>query len=167
MLVPILLNTRRDRSRRIRDEATACELEVVICKQSNSGQTGSRNMAATRFFDSATATSYSTSNTSECLSRTVTEFCRVKSKSRPKYTTTSGLSATFLSLIFRITVNLTTFRTFSGIFESTSGFWILRPVYKFRFLEPDFLIGSIPCPKYAIRQPYGPENGKKRASRGL
>jgi len=69
-----LLYTRRDRSRRIRDEATACEPEVVTCKRGNSGQTGSRNMAATRFLDSATQTSYLTSITSVCLSRTVTEF---------------------------------------------------------------------------------------------
>jgi len=33
MLVPILLNTRRDRSRRIRDEETACEPEVVTCER--------------------------------------------------------------------------------------------------------------------------------------
>jgi len=33
MLVPILLNTRRDRSRRIRDEATACEPEVELLRR--------------------------------------------------------------------------------------------------------------------------------------
>ena len=54
------------------------------------GQTGSRNMAATRFFDSVTATSYLTSNTSQCLSHTVTQFYSVNIKSRPKYTTISG-----------------------------------------------------------------------------
>ena len=51
------------------------------------GQTGSRNMAATRFFDSATPTSYLTS---QCLSRTVPQFYSVNIKSRPKNTTTSG-----------------------------------------------------------------------------
>ena len=105
-----LLYTRRDRSRGIRDEATACEPEVVLCKRTwpprpvaqpsratgrpfgtkydntnqnkakkegpggARGQTGSRNMAATRFFDSTTLTSYLTSNTSQCLSHTVTQF---------------------------------------------------------------------------------------------
>ena len=38
----------------------------------SSGQTGSRNMAATRFLDSSTPTSYSTPNTLGGLSRTVT-----------------------------------------------------------------------------------------------
>jgi len=117
-------------------------------------------MAATRFLESATPTSYSTSNTLCGLSRTVMEFQRVKTKSRPKYTTTSGLSATFLSRIFRITLNLTTFRTISGIFESTSGFWILLPVYKFSFVGPSFLIRSMYGRLCAIRQPCGPENGK-------
>jgi len=117
-------HTQRDRSRGIRDEATACEPEVVsrertwpplpVAQPSRAterpfgtkynidqnkakkegpggarGQTGSRNMAATRFFDSATPTSYLTSNTSQCLSHTVTQFYSVNVKSRPKYTTTS------------------------------------------------------------------------------
>ena len=56
------------------------------------GQTGSRNMAATRFFDSATPTSYLTSNTSQCLSHTVTQFYSVNIKIRPKYTTISGFA---------------------------------------------------------------------------
>ena len=38
------------------------------------GQTGSRNMAATHFLDSATSTSYSTPNTLWGLTRTVTEL---------------------------------------------------------------------------------------------
>jgi len=42
------------------------------------GQTGNRNMAATRFSDSATPNSDLT-------------------KSRPKYTTTSGMTTTFLT----------------------------------------------------------------------
>ena len=119
-------NTRRDRSRGIRDEATACEPEVVsrertwpprpVSQPSRAtgrpfgskydnidqnkdkkegpggvrGQTGSRNMAATRFFDSATQTSYLTSNTSQCPSHTVTQFYSVNITSRPKCTTTSG-----------------------------------------------------------------------------
>ena len=85
-------------------------------------------------------------------------------KSRPKYTTTSGLSATFLWRICRITVNLTTFRTISGIFETISGFWILLPVHIFRYFAPSFLIGSMSSRISAIRQPYGPENGKKERS---
>ena len=108
-----VVHTRRDRSRGIRDEATACEPEVVSRertwpprpvaqpsratgrpfgskydnidqnKETKEGpggvrcQTGSRNMAATRFFDSATQTSYLTSNTSQCLSHTVTQFYSV------------------------------------------------------------------------------------------
>ena len=42
--------------------------------EGGSGQTGSRNMAATRFLDSATPTSYSTPNTLWGLTRTVTEL---------------------------------------------------------------------------------------------
>jgi len=42
-------------------------------------------MAANRFFDCATTTSYLTSNIVECLSRTVTDFYEVSTKSRPKY----------------------------------------------------------------------------------
>jgi len=42
-------------------------------------------MAANRFFDSATTNSYLTSNILECLSRIVTEFYEVSTKSRPKY----------------------------------------------------------------------------------
>ena len=56
------------------------------------GQTGSTNMAATRFFDSATPTAYLTSNTSQCLSHTLTQFYSVNIKSRPKYTTISGFA---------------------------------------------------------------------------
>jgi len=39
-----------------------------------------------------------------------------------------------VSRIFRITVNSTIFRTILGVFESTSGFWILLPVHRFRFV---------------------------------
>ena len=135
-----LLYTRRDRSRGIRDEATACEPEVVSSERtwpprpvaqpsratgrpfgtiydnidqnkakkegpgSARGQTGSSKMAATRFFDSATRTSYLTSNTSQCLSHTVTQFYSVNIKSRPKNNyfrfckSTSGLTTTFFEL---------------------------------------------------------------------
>jgi len=58
-----LICTQRDPSRRIRVETTVCEPEVVTYERANRGQTGSRIMAATRLFDSATATLYSTSNT--------------------------------------------------------------------------------------------------------
>jgi len=123
-----LLNTRRDRSRGIRDDVTYGEPEIVpreltwpprpVSQLSRAigrpfgtkydnidqnkaekegpggarGQTGSRNMAATRFFDSATPTSYLTSNESQCLSHAVTQFYSVNIKSRPKYTTTSGFA---------------------------------------------------------------------------
>jgi len=77
-------------------------------------------------------------------------------------TTTSGLTrTTFLSSTFSITVNLTTFRTVLGIFENTSGFWILLPVHRFRFVAPDLYIGSMYSRLCAIRRPNGPENGKK------
>jgi len=153
-----LQNTRHDRSRGIRDEATACEPEVVLRERTwplrpvalpsmpiarpvgtkrgpngllrgTADKTGIRNMTAPDFL-----TSYLTSNTLECLSRTVTEFYRVMTKSRPKYTITSGLTTTILSRIFRIKVNFTEFRTISGIFESTSGFRLQLPVYRFRFV---------------------------------
>jgi len=52
------------------------------------------------FFDSVT--SYLTSNTSECLSCTVKEFYSAKTKSRPKYTTTSSF-ATAMSIIHHMT----------------------------------------------------------------
>jgi len=85
-----------------------------------------------------------------------TELC-----SRPKYTITSGLTTTILSRIFRIKVNFTAFRTISGIFESTSGFRLLLPVHRFRFVASVFLIGSISSRMSAMRQLYGPEYGKK------
>ena len=74
----------------------------------------------------------------------------------------SGLTTTILSRIFRIKVNFTAFRTTSGIFESTSGFRLLLPVHRFRFVASVFLIGSISSRLSAIRQPYGPEYGKRR-----
>ena len=113
MLVPILLNTRRDRSRGIRDEATACEPEVVSCERTWPPRPVAQPSRATGrpfgskydnidqnkekrkvpgaleakpeveiwrqpdFFDSATQTSYLTSNTSQCLSHTVTQFYSV------------------------------------------------------------------------------------------
>ena len=56
---------------------TEAILAKIVRRRGSSGQTGSRNMAATHFFDSATPTSYSTANTLGCLSRTVTELPRV------------------------------------------------------------------------------------------
>jgi len=54
------------------------QAEAILAKNvrrgSSSGQTGSRNMAATRFLDFATPTSHSTPNTLLGLSRTVTEL---------------------------------------------------------------------------------------------
>jgi len=115
-------------------------------------------MAATQFFYSAT--SYSTSNTLECLSRTVMEFYRVKTKSRPEYTTTSCFTRRHFTRIFRITVNFTTFRTISSFLE-------VLPVSEFYFRFTDFdlvapgcLTGSISNRLSAIQQPYGPDYGK-------
>jgi len=71
----------------------------------------------------------------------------------------------FCDAFLRITVNLT-FRTISGIFESTSGFWILLPVHRFRYVAPSFLIGNMSSRISAKRRPYGPENGKKERSWG-
>jgi len=53
---------------------TAATLAKNVRRRGSSGQTGSRNMAATHFLDSATPTSYSTPNTLGGLSRTVTEL---------------------------------------------------------------------------------------------
>ena len=53
---------------------TEAILAKIVRRRGSSGQTGSRNMAATHFFDSATQTSYSTPNTLGGLSRTVTEL---------------------------------------------------------------------------------------------
>ena len=72
----------------------------------------------------------------------------------------------FFRNFFRIIVNLTIFRTFSDIFETTSGFWILLPVHKCRYVAPSFLIRSMSSRISAIRQPHGPENGKKERTRG-
>ena len=62
------------------------------------------------------------------------------SESRPKYTTTSGFAnplqvwpRLIFTRVFRIMINFTTFRTISGTFESTSGFWTVLPDYRFRF----------------------------------
>jgi len=82
-------------------------------------------------------------------------------KSRPGYTITSVLTTTILLRIFRIKVNFTAFRTISGIFKSTSGFPLLFPVHRFRFVASVVLIGSISSRLSVIRQPYGPEYGKK------
>ena len=187
--------TRRDRSRGIRDEATACEPEVVsrertwpprpVARPSRAtgrpfgskydnidqnkekkegpggarGQTGSRNMAATRFFDSATQTSYLTSNTSQCLSHTVTQFYSVNIKTRPKCTTTSGFPNPLQVWLRRFwnQVNFTTFPTISGTFESTSGFWIVLSGHRFRFGAPGFLIESISSRPCVIRRQHTPE----------
>ena len=53
---------------------TAAILAKNVRRGGSSGQTGSRNMAATRFLDFSTPTSYSTPNTLLGLSRTVTEL---------------------------------------------------------------------------------------------
>ena len=53
---------------------TAAILAKNVRRRGSSGQTGSRNMAATRFLDFFTPTSYSTPNTLWGLSRTVTEL---------------------------------------------------------------------------------------------
>jgi len=53
---------------------TAAILTKNVRRGGSTGQTGSRNMAATRFLDFSTPTSYSTSNTLWGLSRTVTEL---------------------------------------------------------------------------------------------
>jgi len=53
---------------------TAAILAKNVRRGGSSGQTGSKNMAATRFLDFLTPTSYSTPNTLGGLSRTVTEL---------------------------------------------------------------------------------------------
>ena len=57
----------------LRGQATAI-LAKNVRRGGSSGQTGSRNMAVTRFLDFSTPTSYSTPNTLLGLSRTVTEL---------------------------------------------------------------------------------------------
>ena len=57
----------------LRGQAAAI-LAKNVRRGGSSGQTGSRNMAATRFLDFSTLTSYSTPNTLWGLSRTVTEL---------------------------------------------------------------------------------------------
>ena len=53
---------------------TAAILAKNVRRRGSRGQTGSRNMAATRFLDFLTPTSYSTPNTLGGLTRTVTEL---------------------------------------------------------------------------------------------
>ena len=53
---------------------TAAILAKNVRQRGSSGQTGSRNMAATRFFDFLIPTSYSTPNTLWGLTRTVTDL---------------------------------------------------------------------------------------------
>jgi len=120
--------TRRDRSRGIRDEVTACEPEVVSRKRTSPprpvaqpsratgrpfgtkcdnidqnkakkegpgcarSQTGSRNVAATTFFDSPTPTSYLTSKHITVSISYRYQFYSVNVKSSPNYTTTSGFA---------------------------------------------------------------------------
>ena len=104
-------------------------------------------MAATRFSDSATPTFD-------------------LSKSRPKYTTTSGfckptsgLTTTTFYTRFSNYGHYTTFRTISGTFESTSGSRI--SLHRFRFGAPVFLIESISSRLYAIRRQYKPKIRQK------
>jgi len=131
-------------------------------QRGTAGKTGIRNMTAPDFFDFLLDLQYIRVSIAH-----VTEFYRVMTKSRPKYTITSGLTTTTLSRIFLIKVYFTAFRTISGIFESTSGFQHLLPVHRFRFLASVFLIGSISSRLSAIRQPYGPEYGKKGRPRAI
>jgi len=62
-----------------------------------------------------------------------------------------------LHAFFRITGNFATFRTISGTFVSTSGFWIVLPGHRFRFGAPGFLIESISSRLCALRRQYRPE----------
>ena len=110
----------------------------------SSGQTGSRNMAATCFSDLAIPASYF-------------------SKSRPKYTTTSSFAnplqvwpRRLSTRVFRITINFTTFRTISGTFDSTFSFWTVLPGYRFGFGAHGFLIESISSRLCVIRRQYRP-----------
>ena len=96
-------------------------------------------MAATRFSDLETLTSYLT-------------------KSRPKYTTTSGLQIhfrfdhdDFLQAFFEMRSISRHFRLFRAFLKVLPGFWILLPVHTFRFVAPCLLIGSISCSLCAIR----------------
>ena len=104
-------------------------------KKGSRGQTGSINMAATRFSDSAT--------------RTLN-----LSKSRPKYTTTSGFAnllqvwpRRLLTHVFRITVNFTTFRVLPG----------------YRLLHPVFLLKAF----LAVHVRYGDNTGQNKAKKSL
>ena len=63
--------------------------------------------------------------------------------------------------VFRITVNCTTFRTISGTFESTSGFWTVLPGYRFRFGAPVFLLKAF----LAVHVRYGDNAGQNKAKK--
>ena len=67
---------------------------------------------------------------------------------------------------FRIMVNFTTFRTISGTFVSTSGFWIVLLGHIFRPDAADFVVGSISNRLSAILQPYTGQNTAKRSLPG-
>ena len=115
------------------------------------GRTGSRNMAATQFLDSATPTFD-------------------LNKSRPKYPTTSGFAnplqvwpRRLFTLVFRITVNFTTFRALLKVLPvSELYFWATYlDLVHLVFLLKAFL---------AVHVWYGDnagQNKEKRASRGL
>ena len=66
-----------------------------------------------------------------------------------------------------ITVNFTTFRTISGTFENTSGFWTVLAGYRFRFGAPGFLIESISSRSCAIRRHAGQNKAKKSIHEAL
>jgi len=100
-------------------------------------------MAVTRFSDLATPNSDLT-------------------KSRPKYTTTSGLTTTFLTH-FRIKINFTAFRTILGTFESTSGFWIVLPGQDLDFLHPVFVYKAF----LAVCVRYGDNTGQNKAKKSV
>ena len=110
------------------------------------GQTGSRNMAAIRFSDSATPSFNLT-------------------KSRPKYTTTSGFAnplqvwpRRLFTLVLRITVNFTTFRALlkvlpvSELYVRAADLDLVHPV----FLLKAFL---------AVHVRYGDNAGQNKAKK--
>ena len=64
---------------------------------------------------------------------------------------------------FRITINFTTFRTISGTFESTSGFWTVLVGYRFRFGHPVFLLKAF----LAVHVRYGDNTGQNKAKNSV
>ena len=188
------IHTRRDRSRGIRDEATACEQEVVSRLRTWPPRPVAHPSRATgrplgTKYDNIDQNKAKKEGPGALEAKPEVKIWRPDFLTRrprfliwppthhnvyliplPSFTVLTskvGQSTQLLPVlqfhfrfdhdVFRFTINFTTFRTISGTFENTSGFWIVLSGHRFRFGAPSFLIESISSRRYAIPRQYRPE----------